>query len=121
MGNGVHLENPSQTSASVSLVFLSGRVHIGMVKQAIVPICAFSVLAADPTYCGTPPKIENTVVISSEKLFPPGSVVTYQCHHNFTLEGEGRGVCVNGQWDLENFRCTSMYFSFPQLLSSVKI
>lgn len=92
-----------------------------MVNKAIVPTCVFCVLAADATYCGTPPKIENTVVISSEKLFPPNSVVTYQCHHNFTLEGDGRSACVNGQWDVENVTCTGMYIHFPQLLSSVKI
>lgn len=120
-GNGVHSENPSRTSASVSLVFLSGRWHMKMVNKAIVPTCVFCVLAADATYCGMPPKIENTVVMSSGKLFPPDSVVTYQCRHEFTTEGDGRSVCVNGQWDVKNFACTGMYIHFLQLLSSVKI
>ncbi|XP_075901175.1 complement factor H-like [Nelusetta ayraudi] len=70
---------------------------------------------SDATYCGIPPKIENTVVISSEKLFPPNSEVTYQCRHKFTLEGDGRSVCVNGQWDVKNFACTEIKGGGPNI------
>lgn len=105
MGTGIHMEPPLVTSASVSLAFLSRQSH-----EAVVPTILFCLPAADPTYCGTPPRVENAVVITPEELYPPNSRVTYQCRLNFHQEGASQGECRNGQWNV-NLICARMYDS----------
>lgn len=78
--------------------------------QGSRPSMCFCLPTADPTYCGTPPRVENAVVITPAKLFPPNSQVTYQCRSNFNQEGNSRSVCNNGQWDVR-LTCTRMYES----------
>lgn len=93
-----------------SLVSYKHTRLTGTVEYILFLFCFFGLTAADPEYCGAPPRVENAVVITQAKLFPPNSEVTYLCRQNFNLQGDATSRCNNGQWEM-NLMCKRKYYS----------
>lgn len=61
--------------------------------------------------CGPPPPIDNGDTTSFPlPVYPPGTVVEYQCQSYYELEGSSSIKCENGQWS-EPPKCLGKYFN----------
>nr|XP_046247894.1 complement factor H-like [Scatophagus argus] len=56
--------------------------------------------------CKAPPRVANAVVVGAyKKQYLSDSEVIYQCRDNYTMEGESRLRCKDGEWEEVNITC----------------
>lgn len=82
------------------------------ITECNLMLAMFLSFAASSNPCSQPPRIENAVVKSSyQQKFLSGSVVTYQCRAEYTMDEGNTGTleCVNGEWENKSIICTCKY------------
>ncbi|XP_067369007.1 complement factor H-like isoform X2 [Channa argus] len=61
--------------------------------------------------CPPPPKVKNAVVVTSyQKEYLHDSEVTYQCRQSYTIEGNNKITCKNGEWQNVDITCTNVTY-----------
>ncbi|KAM7011939.1 complement factor H-like [Tautogolabrus adspersus] len=66
--------------------------------------------------CKPPPQIENAVIVKPyQKQYLSDSEVTYQCRDKYTMEGEDRIRCLDGQWEIKNISCRETKCETPEI------
>lgn len=68
--------------------------------------------------CGSPPTVENAIILNKLTRYPSGEQVRYECKELFYLHGEAEVICLNGTWT-QPPQCKCKVSDFPKILKTI--